>query len=126
MRKKRGGWPKSVNIGYGGPRNARNLHPSGFEDVLVYNVSQIEGLNPESQAVRIAHTVGEKKRREILTKARERRIRVLNPRELKEAPPKEIEQPEVSKEEGKAEAGEIGEEGEAVGEELEEEKEKPE
>jgi len=130
MRKKRSGWPESVSIGYGGPRTARNLHPSGYEEVLVHNLSQIEALNSETQAVRIAHTVGEKKRRDILTRAREIGLHVLNPRELKEVPTEaeeEITKPEA--EEGREEEGEvseIGEETEAAGEEVEEEKEKAE
>jgi large subunit ribosomal protein L32e len=79
------GWPKTVNIGYGGPKTARGLHPSGYSEVLVHNVSQIEGLDPETQAIRIAHTVGGRKRMEIITRAKDKRLRVLNPRELKEA-----------------------------------------
>jgi large subunit ribosomal protein L32e len=84
------GWPKTVNVGYGGPKTARGLHPSGYSEVLVHNVSQIEGLNPETQAIRIAHTVGGRKRMEIITKAKDKGLRVLNPRELKEAKEEEV------------------------------------
>ena len=123
MRIRKGGWPKSVSVGYGGPREARHLHPSGYEEVLVNNPSQLEEINSETQAIRIAHTVGGKKRIEILTKARETGLRVLNPRELKEAKEEEIEKPEAEeeKEEEISEAGAADE-----GEEIGEEKEKPE
>jgi large subunit ribosomal protein L32e len=121
MRKRRKGWPVSVNIGYGGPKAARGLHPSGYEEVLVYNLDQIEGLSSETQAIRIAHTVGEKKRRDILTRARELGLHVLNPREMKETPLP----PEEETEKTEAEKPEKTET-EAVSEETEEEKEKTE
>lgn len=67
-----------VSIGYGGPAAVRHLHPSGFQEVLVYNPKQLEAVKPELQAVRIAHTVGIRKRFEIEKKAGELSIRVLN------------------------------------------------
>lgn len=66
------------SIGYRGPREVRGLHPSGFREVLVHNVKELEGIDPERQAVRIAHGVGARKR-EIIEKAcDDREIRVLN------------------------------------------------
>lgn len=115
MRQNVKGWPKTVNVGYGGPKKARFLHPSGYEEVLVHNLSEIEGLDVETQAVRIAHTVGGKKRMEILTKAKEKGLHVLNPRELKEAKGEALEKvPETEKEKEKEEAEE--EEGEVKAE----------
>jgi len=81
MRKSVKGWPKSVKVGYRGPREARGLHPSGFEEVLVYNVDDIDKVNPETQAIKIAHTVGGRKRVEISARAREKKIYILNPKE---------------------------------------------
>lgn len=69
-----------VSIGYRGPEAARGLHPSGFEDVLVHNVADIEKLNPKTQAARVGGTVGGKKREAIHTKADELGVRVLNRR----------------------------------------------
>ncbi|MCQ2084622.1 MAG: 50S ribosomal protein L32e [archaeon] len=70
--------PPMVEIGYGGPALVRGLHPSGFEDVLVYNVEGLENLNPKTQAARIGGTVGVKKRIAIENRAKELGIRVLN------------------------------------------------
>jgi large subunit ribosomal protein L32e len=78
MRLRVKGWPKIVKVGYRGPAAVRGLHPSGFRDVLVYNASDLKRLNPETDAARIAHTVGAKKRMEILAKAKELGIKVLN------------------------------------------------
>lgn len=83
MRLRAKGWPKIVKVGYRGPAAVRGLHPSGFRDVLVYNVSDLERLNPETDAARIAHTVGARKRMEILAKAKELGIKVLNPTGVK-------------------------------------------
>ncbi|MDH7508246.1 MAG: 50S ribosomal protein L32e [Methanomassiliicoccales archaeon] len=67
-----------VSIGYRGPKKVRGLHPSGFEEVMVYNPSQLEGIDPKRQAVRIGSTVGYKKRMEIESKADQLGIRILN------------------------------------------------
>ena len=83
MRLRVKGWPKIVKVGYRGPSLVRGLHPSGFRDILVYNVSDLERLNPKTDAARIASTVGAKKRKEILTKAKELGINVLNPTGLR-------------------------------------------
>ena len=70
--------PNCVDIGYRGPAAVRNLHPSGFEEVLVYNTDGLEGVDPKVQAVRIGGTVGVKKRLAIQARADELGIRVLN------------------------------------------------
>jgi large subunit ribosomal protein L32e len=68
----------NVDIGFRGPASVRNLHPSGFEEVLIHNVDGLEGIDPKKQAVRIGGTVGTKKRMAIENRAAELGIRVLN------------------------------------------------
>jgi len=70
--------PPMVDIGFRGPVSVRNLHPSGFEEVLVYNVAGLENIDPKVQAARIGGTVGTKKRIAIEDRAAELGIRVLN------------------------------------------------
>jgi Ribosomal protein L32E len=70
--------PPVVDIGFRGPRAARYLHPSGFEEVLVHNVDGLENIDPKVQAVRIGGTVGTRKRIQIEDRAAELGIRVLN------------------------------------------------
>jgi len=67
-----------VRIGFRSPREARYLHPSGFEEVIVYNVKDLEKIDNKRQAARISGTVGTRKRIEIEKKADEMRIRILN------------------------------------------------
>ncbi len=66
------------SIGYRGPRAVRGLHPSGFREVLVHNEHQLEGLDTGTQAVRIAHGVGTRKRELIEKACDDKGLRVLN------------------------------------------------
>ncbi|MDD3398073.1 MAG: 50S ribosomal protein L32e [Candidatus Methanomethylophilaceae archaeon] len=70
--------PPLVRVGYRGPKDVRGLHPSGFEEVLVHNVAQLEVLDPKTQAARVGGTVGTKKRIDIEDRADELGIRILN------------------------------------------------
>jgi large subunit ribosomal protein L32e len=82
MRKQKSGMPAIVKIGYRGPRAARGLHPSGYSDNLVHNTAELAKLDPKKDAARIGHTVGKKKKIEIINKALELGIKVLNPSNL--------------------------------------------
>jgi large subunit ribosomal protein L32e len=84
MRRKIKGWPPTVNVGYRGPKVARGLHPSGYEEVLVHNPAEIRKVNPKTQVVRIAHTVGKRKKIKIIAEARKKKITIVNLKEVKE------------------------------------------
>lgn len=78
IRLEKKGYPAKVKVGYRGPKAVRGMHPSGFREVLVYNESQLEGLDPSKYAIRISSTVGRRKRGEIIKKAMELGLRILN------------------------------------------------
>jgi large subunit ribosomal protein L32e len=78
MRKQKSGMPAIVKVGYRGPRAARGLHPSGYTDNVVHNTAELARLDPKKDAARIGHTVGKKKKIEIINKAVELGIKVLN------------------------------------------------
>ena len=69
-----------VRIGHGKVKAANGLHPSGFEEVMVHNSSDLEQIDPETQAARVGSTVGGRKRENIHSRADELGIRVLNRR----------------------------------------------
>lgn len=73
--------PSKVRVGFRSPTLVRGLHSSGFEEVLVHTVKELETIDPKKQAVRIGGTVGTKKRLDIAKRADELDIRVLNMRE---------------------------------------------
>ncbi|MFQ5837573.1 MAG: 50S ribosomal protein L32e [Thermoplasmata archaeon] len=66
------------SVGYRGPRETRGLHPSGFREVLVHKPEDLEGLDSKTQAARIGHAVGTRKRISIQDRADELGIRILN------------------------------------------------
>ena len=78
MRKQYSGVPPIVKVGYRGPKRSRGLHPSGYVDRLVFNVNDLTKLDVNTEAARLAHTVGTRKRKEILAKASSIGIKVLN------------------------------------------------
>jgi large subunit ribosomal protein L32e len=98
MRRKIKGWPPTVSVGYKGPKVARGLHPSGYKEVLVHNAKEISAIDPKTQAARIAHTVGKKKRAQIIAAAKKRKVFILNVKVAKEPAEKEKEKPEEAEE----------------------------
>ncbi|AJC71256.1 MAG: 50S ribosomal protein L32e [Thermococcus sp.] len=80
MRLKKKGKPRSPSIGWSSPKLVRGLHPSGYEEVLVHNVKELEAIDPTRQAARIARTVGARKREAIIARAKELGIKILNAR----------------------------------------------
>ena len=78
VRRKIKGWPPAVSVGYKGPKVSRGLHPSGYREVLVHNVPELSDINPKTEAARIAHRVGKKKRVQIITEAKKRKVAILN------------------------------------------------
>ncbi|MDJ1431493.1 50S ribosomal protein L32e [Halostagnicola sp. A-GB9-2] len=74
----KGKGPK-VQAGYRTPKAVRGKHPSGFEEVYVENTDDLEGVDGDTQAVRIASSVGARKRERIEEVAEDDGVRVLNP-----------------------------------------------
>jgi large subunit ribosomal protein L32e len=70
--------PSKVRVGFRAPKIVRGLHASGFKEVMIHTVKELETINPKKQAVRIGGTVGTKKRLDIAKRAGELDIRVLN------------------------------------------------
>ncbi|PSP15872.1 50S ribosomal protein L32e [Halobacteriales archaeon QH_10_67_13] len=68
-----------VDPGYPSPEAVRGLHPSGFEEVRVHRPADLDGVDGDRQAVRIAASVGARKRERIEEQAEDAGIRVLNP-----------------------------------------------
>lgn len=78
MRLKKAGRPAIVEPGYRGPKIVRGFHPCGKKEILVHNIKELEGLNPSLYVVRIASSVGRKKRIEIIKKAQSLNLKVVN------------------------------------------------
>lgn len=83
--------------GYGSPIAVRGMHPSGFFEVLVSTVKELEGLDPKTQAVRISGTVGDRKRVDLQATASTAGLKVLNARIVKSPSEMEKATPTVKK-----------------------------
>jgi large subunit ribosomal protein L32e len=70
--------PPMASVGFRTPKVVRDYHPSGFKEVLVYNPRDLKDLDPKTQAARIGHSVGTRKREQIIKSADKMEIRVLN------------------------------------------------
>ncbi len=78
IRRKIKGWPPGASVGYKGPKIARGLHPSGYREVIVFNVADLSAVDPNTQAVRIAHRVGRRNRALIIAEAKKLNLKILN------------------------------------------------
>lgn len=78
MRRYEAGKPDMPAIGYGSPKSSRGLHPSGYKDVLVRNLKELENLDPAVEAARLSSSIGKNKKSQMLKKASELGIKVLN------------------------------------------------
>lgn len=67
-----------AQVGYGSPVAVKGLHPSGYSDVLISSVDELELIDPSYEAIRIASTVGARKKAIIIAKAEELGIKILN------------------------------------------------
>ena len=80
QKKAKGALPKP---GYGSPIAVRGMHPSGFFEVMVATATELVGLDPKTQAVRISGTVGDRKRVGLQAAAIAAGLKVLNARIVK-------------------------------------------
>nr|WP_320162553.1 50S ribosomal protein L32e [uncultured Methanoregula sp.] len=97
QKKAKGALPKP---GFGSPIAVRGMHPSGFFEVMISTLKELEGLDPKTQAVRIGATVGDRKRVAIQEKAAAAGLKVLNARTVtaKKQPAKKAEPKDAAKE----------------------------
>jgi large subunit ribosomal protein L32e len=73
--KGRGGLPSP---GYGSPASVRGLNRLGYREVIISNMKDLEGINPREEMGLISSGVGRKKRAEIISAAKERKIMISN------------------------------------------------
>lgn len=78
MRHRFAGHRALVTPGYGSPREAFGLHPSGLAPVVVHTLNELSKLNAKTHGAVLGSTLGLPKRMLLLAKAKELGLRVLS------------------------------------------------
>ena len=65
-------------IGYRNKASLRDIHPSGYTEIMIKTLNDLDTVNVKTEAIRISATVGKRKRNDIVTKANEKGIWILN------------------------------------------------
>ena len=73
--KARGGLPTP---GYGSPASVRGLNRLGYREVRVSNTRDLDAINPKEEMGLISSGVGRKKKEEIISAAKKKKIRLSN------------------------------------------------
>src|SRR3989338_4033648 len=63
-----------VQVGYGGPKTVRHMHPRGLFEALVHNVEDVKSVDAKTHAIRIAAAVGNRKKLAILEEEKKMKI----------------------------------------------------
>jgi large subunit ribosomal protein L32e len=91
QKKAKGALPKP---GFGSPVAVRGMHPSGFFEILISSVKELEGIDPKTHAIRIGATVGNRARVGLQEKALSAGFKLLNSRTVRTEPKqKKIKEP---------------------------------
>lgn len=78
LRISKGGSGALPKIGYGTKQSDRDLHPSGLKEVIIASVAELNGL--KNVVLKVARTVGNKKKIAIMAEAKKLGLRVVNPK----------------------------------------------
>ncbi len=78
MRVRKRGYNTPVSRGYGAPLEARGLHASGLQPVLVATVAELDRLDVKRDGAVLKRTIGGKLRETLLAHAATKKITVLN------------------------------------------------
>jgi large subunit ribosomal protein L32e len=71
-----------VDPGYGSPKAVFGLSPSGYEQMLIHTVSELQKLNSKTQGAILGSTIGLPRKIALLTEAKKLGVKVLNVKDI--------------------------------------------
>jgi large subunit ribosomal protein L32e len=80
QKKAKGPLPKP---GFGSPVAVKGMHPSGYREIRIFTMSELDGLDPAIDAIRIGASVGNRKRLVLQEQALAAGLKILNPRDIR-------------------------------------------
>jgi large subunit ribosomal protein L32e len=69
---------KSPSVGYRSPKKIRGIHPSGYEEIRVFTIKDLDNLNKNKHALKISSRLGAKKRIMLIEVAQRKGFKILN------------------------------------------------
>ncbi len=79
MRLRVKGWPKTVSIGYGAPKEAKGLHPSGLKPILVSSRRDLEKAgSPDGKILFFSSKLGRRLRDALAKEASSKGFIIAN------------------------------------------------
>jgi len=97
MRLGKAGHESMPSLGWGSPKEVKGLHKSGLMPVLIFSLKDLEKIKEGKGAV-IGNSVGTRKRIELIKKAEERGLKILNIKNTKKLIEKILKEREAKKE----------------------------
>lgn len=78
MRLGKRGYRRCVKIGWGSPKKIKNFDRSGLRIKLISSIKELGDVNPKEDGILVSRKIGLKKKIELLKKANEMKITILN------------------------------------------------
>jgi large subunit ribosomal protein L32e len=78
MRLGKRGYARTISAGWGSPRSVEGLARNGLRPVSVATLSQLTALDVKKECAVLVRTLGARRKEELLMKAKERKVIVLN------------------------------------------------
>jgi large subunit ribosomal protein L32e len=81
MRLSKKGYRKTIKVGYGSPRQVKDLTRDGLRQIRVCSMKDLLTVNPKTDGAELSRTLGMKKKLVLIAKALELKIKILNVKE---------------------------------------------
>ena len=78
VRLRKRGYVRHTEIGWGSPKEVKDLHPSGLEQVRVIKIADLANIDPKTQGIIISSTISDRNKIVLIEEAKKKNIKILN------------------------------------------------